>query len=123
MIHFSNDEVGRYIDTIWSIAASRFCKTFLIGYTAKHRYERFASYRSFGWEHLVALETGLTRDEALELEEILQSRCKEGEPSGPAYRSKYAPSQRKDVYRRSIGRGGTDPTERCHLVYMVWWEQ
>lgn len=123
MVHYTNDEIQRYVDTIWAISASRFCKTFLIGYTSVERYVRHGSYRNYGWQHMVALETGLTREEALELEEVLQGRCKEGEATGPSYRAKYAPSQRKDVYRRSVGPTSVEPMERCHSVYMVWWEE
>lgn len=123
MNHFKPAEIERYVNTIWAIAASRFCKTFLIGYTAVPRYERHGPYRGLGWQHLVAIETGLTQDEALELEEILQGRCKQGDATGPSFRKKYAPSQRQDVYRRSRGNSKVDPESREHSVYMVWWEE
>lgn len=111
-----------YVNTIWAIAASRWCTGFLIGYTSMERRARFAPYKQNGWHHMVILENGLTCFQALDLEKKLQHACKVGAPSGPPYRRKYAPYHRALSYRASAGQGSRDASAPIHSVYMVWWE-
>jgi hypothetical protein len=111
-----------HVNTIWAIAASRWCKGFLIGYTCMARRERFAGYKQNGWDYMIVLENGLTRYQALDLERRLQEACKKGAPSGPPHRRKYSPYHRGLSYRESAGQGSRDPTAPIHSVYMVWWE-
>jgi hypothetical protein len=114
--------VQEHVNTIWAIAASRWCKGFLVGYTCMSRRERFASYKSYDWHHMVILENGLTQYQALELERALQDTCKKGAPCGPPHRRKYSPYHRGISYRASSGQGSRDPSAPIHSVYMVWWE-
>lgn len=114
--------VSDLTDTIWAIAASRWCKGFLIGYTCMTRRERFRSYKYDDWHHMVVLENGLTQKQALDLERRLQAVCKQGAACGPPYRRKYSEYHRTLSYRQSAGQGSRDAKSPIHSVYMVWWE-
>lgn len=86
------------------------------------RRSRFASYKNQQWQHMVILENGLTKLQALDLEERLQGACKEGNPTGPPYRRKYSEWHRTKPYVRSAGQGSYDESDWIHSVYMAWWE-
>ena len=113
--------LDEHIDTLWTIAASRWIDGFIIGYTCQSRRERFKSYKADGWHGMVVLENGLTRDQALDLERRLQETCKRGLATGEPYRRKYAPYHRELPHYASSGQGSTEPDAPIHSVYIVWY--
>jgi len=112
--------VTNYFDTVWCIAASRWVKWFVIGYTSKSGKERFSAYKTKGYNNMVVLADRLTQKQALELEEQLQNLCKAGKPGQLVYKRKYHPEHRDLRYSRSSGQGSPDPCAPIHSVYMAW---
>jgi hypothetical protein len=113
---------SRYLNTVWSIASSRYVGGFVIGYTSMSAKERFNGYRQNGFEYLVILADQLSKPEALALEKQLQDACKAGAARGAPYKRKYDPDYRNLPYYQSAGQGSRDPHGRTHSVYMAWWE-
>lgn len=116
--------IDRCLNTVWAIASSRYCKGFVIGFTAQSISGRMSgSYYQSSFDHMVILADRLTRADGLALEEALQTACKFGKARGEPYRRKYHPDHRDDVYRRSVGNAGhLDPLAKYHSVYMAWVE-
>ena len=112
--------IDRYLDTVWCIASSRYVQHFVIGYTSQSGKERFNGYLQRGYDNLVVLADRLTKRQALQLEEQLQSACKAGGAYGEPYRRKYHPDHRNLHYIGSAGQGSPDPTAQIHSVYMAW---
>ena len=75
--------VRDYVDLIWEIAASRYVKVFVVGYTAAAAKRRRYGYRSNGYNHLIVIADRLTKIQAHDLERRLQDACKAGAPCGP----------------------------------------
>lgn len=112
----------RYLNTIWAIASSRYVTGFVVGYTCMAAKERFAAYKTNGYDYLVILADRLTLSEALALEQRLQEACKVGKARGAPYKRKYDLLHRALPYYRSVGQGSRDPEGRTHSVYMAWYE-
>lgn len=114
--------VDRLFDTVWAICASKYVSQYIIGYTARAGAMRYAQYARNDWHHLVTLADKLTRKDAQDLEEHLQTLCWKNRRH-PTYR-KYEPRRRdRGKYYRS--HGGTeqyDSEAPIHSVYMVWRE-
>jgi hypothetical protein len=112
--------VNWYLDTVWAVASSRYVKWFVIGYTAQSAKQRFYGYQARGFDSVVILADRLTKAQALDLEERLQSACKQSAARGGPYKRKYHPEFRSLSYYRSSGQGSTDPFAAIHSVYMAW---
>lgn len=114
--------VERYLNTIDAIALSPAVAHYRIGYTKRAAKLRADQYYATEWDHYVTLADQLSRDEALWLEETLQSEVRGSSKREILYR-KFDPSIREDVYRRSVG-GVSDghDADPTHQVYMVWTE-
>lgn len=116
-----NARIDRYYGTMWSIAASRYCNEYMIGFTARAGSSRLAEYSyNHGYQHLVVLADRLTRAEAHQLEGALQGMVKADKRS-VLYR-KYDASRRDGRHYPSAGQATSDPTAKVHSVYMAWWE-
>ncbi len=114
--------VERYINTIWSIASSRYVQHFVIGYTSDSASRRFAQYQKNGYHYIVILEDKLSQRRAHDLEERLQNACKLQAKSGGPHCRKYHPDHRELRYFKSAGQGSPDPCAPIHSVYMAWIE-
>ena len=113
--------INRYLDTVWAIAASKYCQQFIIGYTARSGRQRLLEYRyNHRYQHLVVLADHLNRKDALALEGMLQNAIKE-DKRHTLYR-KYCPDRRDKRHFPSAGQATSDPAEPVHSVYMAWWE-
>ena len=116
--------VDRCLMTVWSIASSRYCAQFVIGFTAQSIFRRMSgSYYRASFDHMVVLADRLTRADGLALERALQEECKIGKARGEPYRRKYHLDHRDDVYRGSFGNAlKLDAFSKTHSVYMAWAE-
>ena len=109
-----------YLNTIWAVAASPYVSSYVIGYTSAQLWKRSRNYRTLGYDHFVILEDKMNRDDALWLEERIQTEIKR-DRRHTNYR-KYHIDKRDGRYYRSAGQNTTDPQSLMHSVYMAWWE-
>ena len=86
--------LARYEKQVSVFARSSAVKQYLIGITANEKSRR-AAYDREDFDYFVLLETGLTRDEALELERHLFDRLRNGK--------KYHSEKKLSPYRKSSG--------------------
>jgi hypothetical protein len=90
----------------------------VIGFTARLGSARRAEYRRRGYQHLVVIADGMTREVALDLERCLQEVIKT-DRRWLIYK-RYDPERRDNRHFPSYGAGTTDPASRCHSVYVAW---
>ncbi|MGN6307303.1 MAG: hypothetical protein ACTHNH_21000 [Mesorhizobium sp.] len=73
-----------------------------------------------GYQHLVVLADKMTRADAHNLEEYLQTAIK-NDRRHVLYR-KYNADRRDGRYFRSAGQATSDPASKSHSVYLAFWE-
>ncbi|MBN9335059.1 hypothetical protein [Devosia sp.] len=114
--------IEHYLNTVWCIAASRYVKEFMIGYTRRPLRQRLAEYgKQHEYQYMVILANGLTLADAHLLEKTLQDAIK-ADKSRMLYR-KYSQYHRALPYTKSQGPSSAEPLAPVHTVYMAWWDQ
>jgi hypothetical protein len=114
-----SDRFEAILDTVWSIAASKYVGDYTIGYTARAGHERLKEHRRWEFRHLVILADKLTRTDASSLEMALQRRIRE-DKRHTLYR-RYDPDRRDGGIYPSIGRANPETALLpIHSVYMAW---
>ena len=111
-------QAERLAYTVYAIASSPMVEEFVIGFTARPGWCRRAEYRRRGYQHLVTIADGLTREAALDLERCLQGLV-QTDRRWQIYR-RYDPTRRDNRHYPSYGSPGVDPLARCHAVYVAW---
>ena len=116
---FSDDFLENVYETVWAIAASRYCSEYIIGYTHLANRRRKAYARN-GWSYFVILADNLTQSEALRFEKRLQERIK-SDLTHICFK-KYNVKRRSLRHYPSSG-GKIDTQGSHHSVYMVFHEE
>lgn len=120
-LRIREQRIQDYINTIWAIAASKYVKHYVIGYTSREGWTRHKEHRGgSGCDHLVILADKLTQSQASHLETELQKRIR-ADRRHTNYR-KYDPDRRDGAIYPSVGGVNDKPSNRTHSVYMAWWE-
>jgi hypothetical protein len=91
-------QIERYLEQVKAIAASQLVDQYLVGITANEHARRLA-YAREGFEYFFILETRLSREEALALEQALFCTL----AADPELRAKYHHKKRDEPYRASTG--------------------
>ncbi len=105
--------------TVASIVRSSSVFEYKVGVTRNPR-QRRGAYRGVGLQHYVILESNLSADEALSIEEELYNSLRSDRRA--ATYTKFREKHRDQPYRRSLG-GRKPGAGKEYFVYVAWIER
>ena len=117
VVHPREAALDRLMNTIQLIVSSGAVIRYKTGITLNHKRRRYqyASDKYEPYPHFVILETRLTREEALILEEKIHYEVVEADGRSSLYRNRYV-----EAYAKYTPSDGAPKREGEYSIYLVW---